>query len=91
VYADGEFLLRQSGVFPVDQELNLNFLGKSNSAVGDGFEGYLDTFMMFQTALEPDEAVALFGVRADRLVCVCVYIYIYIYILCWDVRLYQNT
>ncbi len=62
VYTDGQLLLQHTGLYPIDGDLTMNFIGQNGSAVDRGFVGYMDTFVMYQRAISADEALGLYTV-----------------------------
>jgi hypothetical protein len=63
VFVDGALAVVHTGLFPANVQLTRNYFG-SRGGGSDALEGYLDSFMIFQTALGDDEAAAIYSVSA---------------------------
>ncbi len=62
IYVDGEWSITSSGAYPVDADLTLNYLGRSNSAVGNTYIGHVDSFSIFQFAAKENQITQLMNV-----------------------------
>jgi hypothetical protein len=62
VYFDGRLQGAYLGLYPVSEELKLNYLGKSNAAAAGKFLGYLDSVAIYSVALNSGEVNLVFKV-----------------------------
>jgi hypothetical protein len=72
IYVDGEQIASVDGLYPVNAELTQNYLGKGSRATDSPFVGYMDSLVIFGSAVDAAHVLVLVTVSAGS---VCFYTY----------------